>query len=118
MKKIERFISGIADTVRGDIRAANALDEDEVYVTLKTKCGRIYIDYSASEPVVEVSHNGSYHESPNLTAAIAAALPDWDMVGDRIGQLVVMGKPSVVLEETDELSKSERGMGGFGSTGK
>ena len=67
MKKIERFISGIADTVRGDIRAANALDEDEVYVTLKTKCGRIYIDYSASEPVVEVSHNGSYHESPNRT---------------------------------------------------
>ena len=39
-------------------------------------------------------------------------------VGDRIGQLIILPYPSVTLEEVDELSDSDRGTGGFGSTGK
>jgi len=38
--------------------------------------------------------------------------------GDRIGQLIIMPYPEVELMEVDELSSSERGVGGFGSTGK
>jgi dUTP pyrophosphatase len=38
-------------------------------------------------------------------------------VGDKIGQMMVIPIPRVELEETDELSKTERGEGGFGSTG-
>ena len=38
--------------------------------------------------------------------------------GDRIGQLVIVPCPDVELVEVDELSKTERGEGGFGSTGK
>lgn len=38
-------------------------------------------------------------------------------VGDRIAQLVIVPCPPVVIEEVDELSKTERGSGGFGSTG-
>ena len=38
--------------------------------------------------------------------------------GERIAQLVVMPYLSVEFEETDELSETERGAGGFGSTGK
>ena len=38
--------------------------------------------------------------------------------GDRIAQLVVMPYLSVCFEETDELDETERGSGGFGSTGK
>jgi len=38
--------------------------------------------------------------------------------GDRIAQLVVMPYLSVEFEEKDELSETERGAGGFGSTGK
>lgn len=38
--------------------------------------------------------------------------------GDRIVQLVVMPIPEVETEWADELSDSERGQGGFGSTGK
>jgi dUTP pyrophosphatase len=37
--------------------------------------------------------------------------------GDRIAQLVVVRIESPALEEVDELSRSERGAGGFGSTG-
>lgn len=38
--------------------------------------------------------------------------------GERIAQLVVMPYLSVEFEERDELSETERGEGGFGSTGK
>lgn len=39
-------------------------------------------------------------------------------LGDKIGQLVIIPYPSIELEEVEELSDSERGEGGFGSSGK
>ena len=39
-------------------------------------------------------------------------------VGDRIGQLMILPYPHIEFEEADELSATERGEGGFGSTGK
>ena len=39
-------------------------------------------------------------------------------VGDRIGQLMILPYPVIELVEATELSDSERGEGGFGSTGK
>lgn len=38
-------------------------------------------------------------------------------VGDKIAQLLIMPYPSIEFEETNELSSTERGDGGFGSTG-
>ena len=37
--------------------------------------------------------------------------------GDRIAQLVIMATPPVILEESEELSATSRGAGGFGSSG-
>ena len=37
--------------------------------------------------------------------------------GDRIAQLVIMAVPSVSLCEVDELDATDRGVGGFGSSG-
>ena len=39
-------------------------------------------------------------------------------VGDRIAQIMIIPHPSIEFEEADELSDTERGHGGFGSTGK
>lgn len=39
-------------------------------------------------------------------------------VGDRIGQLIIIPYPEVEFIETDELSDSDRGTGGYGSSGK
>jgi dUTP pyrophosphatase len=36
--------------------------------------------------------------------------------GDKVGQLIIMPLPTIELEEVDELSNTERGDGGFGST--
>ena len=39
-------------------------------------------------------------------------------VGERIGQLLIVGSPQVELHRVKALSKTERGEGGYGSTGK
>ena len=46
----------------------------------------------------------------------------WDnedyQVGDKCGQIVIMPFPQIEFKEVKELSKTERGAGGYGSTGK
>lgn len=39
-------------------------------------------------------------------------------VGERFAQLVILPYPEIELEEAEELSATERGTGGYGSTGK
>ncbi|AOB43399.1 deoxyuridine 5'-triphosphate nucleotidohydrolase [Acinetobacter phage LZ35] len=41
---------------------------------------------------------------------------DFYSVGDRIGQIIIIPIPQVNFIEVDELSSSDRGVGGFGST--
>ena len=43
---------------------------------------------------------------------------DFYKVGDRIAQIMIIPYPPIQFVEADELSDSERGEGGFGSTGK
>lgn len=38
-------------------------------------------------------------------------------IGDRIGQIIIIPYPSIEFNEVDELSETERGDGGYGSTG-
>lgn len=38
-------------------------------------------------------------------------------VGEKIGQIIITPFPKIDFEETEELSESSRGAGGFGSTG-
>jgi dUTP pyrophosphatase len=46
----------------------------------------------------------------------------WDSVvynvGDKVGQLIIVPYPTIELEESDNLSTTERGVNGYGSTGK
>lgn len=46
------------------------------------------------------------------------AIPNTNIygVGDRFAQLVIMPYPSITFEEVEELSDTERGDGGYGST--
>jgi dUTP pyrophosphatase len=39
-------------------------------------------------------------------------------IGDRIGQIIIIPYPEIEFVEVDELSDSERGTGGYGSSGK
>ena len=76
-----------------------------------------------------VKHGISIVNSPGLIDSdyrgeIKAILvnldPENDFIiehGDRIAQIVILETPTVTLEEVDELSSTERGTGGFGSSG-
>jgi dUTP pyrophosphatase len=39
-------------------------------------------------------------------------------VGDRVGQIIILPYPQIEFAEVDDLSKTERGEGGFGHTGE
>ncbi len=39
-------------------------------------------------------------------------------VGDRVGQIVIVKHPNIEFVESEELSKTERGSGSYGSTGR
>lgn len=39
-------------------------------------------------------------------------------VGDRVGQIIIMPYPTIEFVESEALSETDRGNGGFGSTGK
>lgn len=39
-------------------------------------------------------------------------------IGDRIGQIIIMPYPQIEFEEVENLSETERGSGGYGSTGR
>lgn len=54
--------------------------------------------------------NGSLYK-PSVPGAVKISK------GNRIGQLRIMEMPEVVFEEVKELSETDRGEGGFGSTG-
>lgn len=45
--------------------------------------------------------------------------PGFEMpkVGDRVGQIIILPYPTITLIESEELSDTNRGSGGFGSTG-
>lgn len=44
------------------------------------------------------------------------AEPQMYKVGERVGQLLIVPYPQIELVESNELSSTERGVGGFGST--
>lgn len=54
----------------------------------------------------------------NASAHNIFSLDSMYQVGDRIGQIIIMPIPHIEFNEVDELSDSERGNGGFGSSGK
>ena len=43
---------------------------------------------------------------------------DFYKVGDRVAQIMIIPHPPIEFDAVDELSDTERGEGGFGSTGK
>lgn len=64
--------------------------------------------------VADSDYRGEYIVALHNDSAISRMVTP----GERIAQLVVMPYLSVEFEEVDSLDETERGAGGFGSTGK
>jgi dUTP pyrophosphatase len=65
--------------------------------------------------VVDSGYRGEIQFTFNKIGGVPSKKYD---VGDRIGQLIILPYPQIELEEVSELSSTERGDGGFGSSGK
>jgi dUTP pyrophosphatase len=72
------------------------------------------LDLSNSVGVIDSGYRGEIQFTFNKLAGIPSKRYE---VGDRIGQLIIMPYPTVELVQLNELSSTERGEGGFGSSG-
>ena len=57
-------------------------------------------------------------DNVNINGDLISDYDYWYRAKDRVGQLVILPFPKVELEEVEELSESERGVGGYGHTGR
>lgn len=71
--------------------------------------GEVMMKFKPSDTFME------FDGHPHKMKATPASIYE---VGERIGQLIIIPYPDVVFEEADELSGTDRGDGGYGSTGK
>lgn len=72
---------------------------------------------SNSVGVVDSGYRGELQATFNKINNNSVAENDYK-VGDRIAQIMIIPYPPVIFTEVEELSNTERGEGGFGSTGK
>jgi len=97
---------GVIDaSYRGEIRCRFAKVINEIYeekkdVNLNFKFPKSYPDGKAIDLVMLNRHIKKYE------------------LGDRVAQIIFLQLPSITLIETNELSDTQRGSGGFGHTGK
>lgn len=95
-----------------------AFEIPEGYVGLvfpRSSISKYHLNLANSVGVVDSGYRGS------VTARFKKTLDNVHAssytVGDKICQLIIMPYPQVEFEEVDELSSTERGAGGYGSTG-
>ena len=83
---------------------------------LKSKSG-LNVKYGiTSEGVIDAKYTGSIRAKLRRDASQQNNL--LFEAGDKITQIVIIPIPEVALEKVDSLEQTERGEGGFGSTGR
>lgn len=104
-KKVHEYGTGIALQLpvnfEAQIRPRSSISKTSLI--LANSVGTIDTDYTGELIVKfkEIDDRGMFYE-----------------VGDRIAQLIIVPVPKIKLVEIQELSSTERGTGGFGSTGR
>jgi dUTP pyrophosphatase len=102
--EITRVGCGVAVEIppgwEGQVRGRSGLASRGIWVTLGT---------------IDSSYRGEIGAIMTMVGSVGFAVIQ---KGDRIAQLVICPAPEFTLVETQELSNTERGTKGFGSTGK
>ena len=73
------------------------------------------LQLSNSVGVIDSGYRGELQATFNKTRGFGSIAYD---IGDKIAQIIIIPYPHVDFVEVDELTNTERGEGGFGSTGK
>lgn len=89
-------------------------------VLFKFKPSAFFADDDYAEP----GEVGKVSDTFDYTILPKGFNQDWSYgvsmyeVGDRIGQILILSYPEIEFKEEEELSSTERGDGGYGSSGK
>jgi dUTP pyrophosphatase len=75
------------------------------------------LQLSNSVGVIDSGYRGELQATFNKIITTIENQKNDYKVGDRVAQIMIIPHPPIEFEETDELSDTERGDGGFGSTG-
>jgi dUTP pyrophosphatase len=97
-----------------------ALEIPEGFVGLvfpRSSIRKTRLQLSNSVGVIDSGYRGELQATFNKINNNSFSENDYK-IGDRVCQIMIIPHPIVELIEVDELSDSERGEGGFGSTGK
>jgi dUTP pyrophosphatase len=98
-----------------------ALEIPEGFVGLvfpRSSIRKTHLHLSNSVGVIDSGYRGEIQATFKKIQGISNNPLDNYKVGDRIFQLMVIPHPTIQFIEVNELSSTERGEGGFGSTGK
>lgn len=98
-----------------------ALEIPEGFVGLvfpRSSIRKTRLQLSNSVGVIDSGYRGELQATFNkITTTIENQKNDYN-VGDRVCQIMIIPHPTIEFNEVNELSNTERGEGGFGSTGK
>jgi dUTP pyrophosphatase len=76
------------------------------------------LQLSNSVGVIDSGYRGELQATFNKVQGIDNVERENYKVGDRVCQIIIIPYPPIEFNEVNELSNTERGEGGFGSTGK
>lgn len=79
---------------------------------------KTHLHLSNSVGVVDSGYRGEIQATFKKIQGVSNNALDNYKVGDRICQIMIIPHPSIIFIEVEELDNTERGKGGFGSTGK
>lgn len=85
-------------------------------ITVSFKLRDINKRHMFARPITSQQNNVNIYKRTRLTTFAEMNKPY--QIGDRVAQLMIIPYPTVEFEEVTELSKTERGEEGHGSTGK
>jgi dUTP pyrophosphatase len=97
-----------------------SLEIPDGYVGLlypRSSVSKTGLSLANSVGVIDSGYRGEIILKYRFNKNLKIAYNNSPQVGDRVGQLMIVPRPKVELIEVEELSNSDRGVGGFGSTG-
>lgn len=115
---LESVYVGDSPTHRIKVKFGIAVEIPRGYVGLVFPRSSVYKNearLSNSVGVIDSGYRGEISVVLDLDAA--TSLFRTYRAGDRCAQLIIMPYPHIEFDEVDELTPSERGVGGYGSTG-
>jgi dUTP pyrophosphatase len=98
-----------------------ALEIPEGFVGLvfpRSSIRKTNLQLSNSVGVIDSGYRGELQATFNKIQGIDNVERENYKVGDRVCQIIIIPHPPIEFNEVNELSNTERGEGGFGSTGK